>query len=108
MAEGWYSQAKGQICGPWTARQLKQQADAGMIKRDTLVRKGESGKWVQALHLNGLFTSPPEDHKSQWYFQTRQDPAGSVHVGGTLSPFETTGLIQRASAGGRQRSSAAS
>lgn len=59
MAEGWYFQVHGLVQGPLTSGQLKQKADSGIIKRDTPIRKGETGKWVEAWHVNGLFTAPP-------------------------------------------------
>ena len=58
MAEGWYSQVNGQVRGQLTYQQLKQLADAGVVQRETLVRIGASGKWVQAWNVKGVIAPP--------------------------------------------------
>jgi hypothetical protein len=60
MAESWYFQVNGQIYGPLTPQQLKQQANAGVVERESLVRIGEAGKWIAACHVKGLCTLPPK------------------------------------------------
>jgi len=58
MADGWYCQINGKVIGPLHSAQLKQQADSGLLKSDSLVRKGESGNWVAAKQVKGLIATP--------------------------------------------------
>ena len=57
MADSGIPRFMEQAIGPLTARQLRQQADEGILKSHMLVRKGESGQWMQARHVKGLITS---------------------------------------------------
>jgi len=61
MAESWYFQVNGRVNGPVTSGQIKSLADTGIVKHETLVRKGESGNWVEAWHVKGLLQ--PEKSK---------------------------------------------
>lgn len=54
-SESWYFQVVGQPRGPLTYQQLKQHADEGIVKRDTLVRKGISGTWCQAREVTCIW-----------------------------------------------------
>ncbi len=62
MAAEWYHQSEGQPSGPVDSRELRRLAEAGIVRPDTLVRKGASGNWVRAEQVRGLFQpvdSPP-------------------------------------------------
>ena len=50
----WYIYLDGER-GPFDPLKVKALADSGMIVPDTPVRKGENGKWVAAIKVNGLF-----------------------------------------------------
>jgi hypothetical protein len=98
MADSWFFQAEGQIHGPLTGRQLKQGADLGHVKTDTLIRKGESGHWVQASHVKGLFALSPAPSPvrpspiapDSWYCQVDGEMYG---------PFTAEQLSQQAEVG---------
>jgi hypothetical protein len=47
--------------GPLSASQIKQIANVGHIRPDTLVRKGTDGKWVNAERVKGHFDKPVND-----------------------------------------------
>lgn len=55
MAHQWFVRLGGKEHGPFSSSQLKQLARKGKISRDTEVRRGESGSWVPALRVKGLF-----------------------------------------------------
>jgi len=60
MKPKWYVQIGDHVYGPHTAAKLKEGAASGRLDRDTLVRRGETGEWVRAARIRGLF---PDDHK---------------------------------------------
>ena len=55
MSAEWYCQIEGKTFGPLSSGQLRKKAEAGRIDQETLVRKGEDGKWVAARQVKGLF-----------------------------------------------------
>ena len=56
MATQWFYQtSEGQLSGPVDSTQLRRLAEAGVIRPDTLVRKGDSARWVRAEQVRGLF-----------------------------------------------------
>ncbi len=57
----WYYKSMSEVFGPYSAAELKHQADVGRIQPDTLIRKNADGKWVMAHNIRGLFTSPKND-----------------------------------------------
>ena len=59
MADSYYYQDNGQICGPLTPAALKQLANEGVIGESTPVRKGEQGAWYQAGTIAGLVPPKP-------------------------------------------------
>ena len=83
MAESWYFQVNGQIYGPLIPQQLKRQANAGIVERESLVRNGEAGKWQAACHVKGLCSLPPkvernaasEDDEALAYLGVGAEPA---------------------------------
>ncbi len=55
MAADLFYQTAGQQSGPVDSRELRRLAEAGIVRPDTLVRQGASGRWVHAEHVRGLF-----------------------------------------------------
>jgi S1-C subfamily serine protease/Flp pilus assembly protein TadD len=55
MAAEWFYRAKGQELGPVDSREVRRLAEAGIVRPDTLVRQGTSGRWVHAERVLGLF-----------------------------------------------------
>ncbi|MHC4406563.1 MAG: GYF domain-containing protein, partial [Planctomycetota bacterium] len=56
MATQWFYQTGwGQQLGPVDSRELRRLAEAGIVRPDTLVRQGDSGRWVRAEQVRGLF-----------------------------------------------------
>lgn len=53
----WYYKALGKEQGPIGPEVLASLAGRGMVTPETLVRKGESGRWVPAGIIHGLFPS---------------------------------------------------
>lgn len=54
----WYFKDQADLLGPLTAKELRQLAVTDRIGSDTLVRKGNDGRWVSASRVRGLF----DDH----------------------------------------------
>ena len=61
VGQWFYQTAEGQQSGPIDSRELRRLAEAGIVRPDTLVRQGESARWVRAEQVRGLFqrTTPP-------------------------------------------------
>ena len=59
MAEDWFYHNSGQTFGPMSAKQLRQHAFAGTIKRSDHVRIGTEGSWAPATKVKGLFDPLP-------------------------------------------------
>ena len=57
MAGQWYIQDNQRATGPFTAAQIKAQAENSRIKPETLVRKGARGNWVAAARVKGLLSA---------------------------------------------------
>ena len=55
MATEWFYQSSGRQSPPVDSRELRRLAEAGIVRPDTLVRQGASGRWVRAEHVRGLF-----------------------------------------------------
>ncbi len=56
MVIQWFHQTSdGQQSGPLDSTQLRRLAEAGIVRPDTLVRQGDSGRWVRAERVRGLF-----------------------------------------------------
>jgi len=55
MEREWFFQSMGDIVGPITAAQMREEATSGVLFLETLVRKGRNGKWVAASNVKGLF-----------------------------------------------------
>lgn len=60
MKKEWFFKQDDKIFGPFEAVKLKTMAQGGNIEPFTLVRKTETGKWVEAARIKGLFV-PRED-----------------------------------------------
>ena len=57
MSNDWYVKINNAEHGPLSSERLKQLALEGKVKPKTFVRKGDSGTWLKASHVTGLF--PP-------------------------------------------------
>lgn len=55
MAAEWYHQNSGRQTGPVDSGELRRLAEAGIVRPETLVRQGDSGRWVRAEQVRGLF-----------------------------------------------------
>jgi vacuolar-type H+-ATPase subunit I/STV1 len=55
MALQFYYQVMGEFFGPMTGHELRDNAIAGEVTPDTLVRIGDDGEWVPAAKLTNLF-----------------------------------------------------
>ena len=60
----WYFQHAGREVGPYSPDRLVSIATAGGIDRHTLVRKGDTGRWIPACRVAGLLTDESAD--STW------------------------------------------
>ncbi len=58
MAASWFFKLLGETIGPITQYELLEAVRDGKVVEDTLVRKGESGDWIQAFDVRGLFVAP--------------------------------------------------
>jgi GYF domain 2 len=56
-----YYRANGVVVGPLDSYQLRQHAKRGALAPDSMVKKGEDGKWVSASHVKGLFGQMGQD-----------------------------------------------
>jgi hypothetical protein len=72
MAHQWFIQHGGKIVGPATSGQLKKLAADKKIAPTTQVRLGESGAWVPASRVQGLFDAQPAASPAQ--APRRSDP----------------------------------
>jgi len=70
MSVNWYYQVMGEVIGPKTTAQIVRLAREGVVAPDTLVRKGEDGRWLTAEQVKGLMP-PPKPVRTA-------DPAGVV------------------------------
>lgn len=59
MTAEWYYARNGQMAGPLTADQLRQDAIAGKVTTGDHVRRGANGTWVSAANVKGLFDPAP-------------------------------------------------
>jgi uncharacterized protein DUF4339 len=57
MPTEWFYKVMGQECGPVSSAELKRLAQQGDISRDTFVRKGAEGEWVDTGRVKGLWDS---------------------------------------------------
>jgi uncharacterized RDD family membrane protein YckC len=53
-APQWYIQHQGKTHGPFTSAKLKELVDTAKVTPATLIRKGESGQWLEAGKIQGL------------------------------------------------------
>lgn len=56
MSQAWYVQNPTGFEGPISAAELKLRASTRLISRQTVLRLGENGKYVQAGKVQGLFS----------------------------------------------------
>jgi hypothetical protein len=60
----WYFQSLGQEFGPVPFSELLEMAGRGEVSPDDSVRKGESGQWVPAGLIDGLFADDAKDQNA--------------------------------------------
>jgi hypothetical protein len=63
MTAEWFYARNGQMAGPLTAQQLRQDALAGKVTASDHVRRGANGAWVSAANVKGLFDPAPTPPK---------------------------------------------
>jgi hypothetical protein len=102
MATNFYFKVMGEVFGPMTGHELRENALAGEVTPDTLVRLGDDGDWVLAAKLSNLFDENwrplphPDDPQTQriahaqWFLE--QD-------GQVVGPLEKEQLIDSANEG---------
>ena len=92
MSDQWYFQVMGQVYGPLTGQQLKQQAAAGVVQRDTLVRRGDE-KWGQAWQVKGLLNAamPPVLPTASQVTQNTQ-PASKDNIPADTTAKKSNGM----------------
>lgn len=76
MASEWYVQVMGEVIGPMSSSQLREEARQGRITRDALVRKGDDGDWILVDRIKGLFDSTGQPVQSKRPDAGKRDPAG--------------------------------
>lgn len=59
MSQSWYYLAGDQAIGPLTPDQVRAAVSAGLIRAETKIRVGESGKWYLASQVSGLLPPTP-------------------------------------------------
>jgi hypothetical protein len=59
MAADWFYLCGGEIVGPLSANDLRDQFVAGQLTPETPVRRGGEGNWVPAKKVKGLCDAPP-------------------------------------------------
>ena len=59
MASGWIVKRNNKELGPFSAAQLKKLVEMGTLRPTDLIRKEESGKFVKAEKVKGLFDAAP-------------------------------------------------
>ena len=57
MAGIWFCKLAGVVTGPLKPSELRALAEAGKLAPEDLVRQGETGPWVPARNVRGLFSS---------------------------------------------------
>ncbi|MHB1038446.1 MAG: DUF4339 domain-containing protein [Pirellulales bacterium] len=60
MTAQWYCRLGGREVGPLSSQQLLAMSHKGQISPDTPVRQGETGSWVAARSVKGLFSETPK------------------------------------------------
>lgn len=59
MSQSWYYLAGDQAIGPLSPEQVRAAVSAGLIRAETKIRVGESGKWYLASQVSGLLPATP-------------------------------------------------
>lgn len=59
MSQSWYYLAGDQAIGPLSPDQVRAAVSAGLIRAETKIRVGESGKWYLASQISGLLPATP-------------------------------------------------
>ena len=108
MKKRWYIRLEGRDIGPLSDKELKQQANAGIVLPESQLRKIGMNKWVPARRVTGLFDAgtlhedaseqPSEPTNGDHADQRSRLPPTADQPDRTLSPFadeaELQGLIE--------------
>lgn len=86
----WYYVKNNERCGPVEPVRLKQLADAGEIRRDSLVWRAGMADWVEAEQVRGLFPEPEQPGKPNLVAEPQSTPVSSISP---LRPQETPAAI---------------
>ena len=87
LAQWFYQTAEGHPSGPVDPVELRRLAEVGIVKSNTLVREGDSGDWVLAQQVQGLFqqVTPPPPVPPPLPNTMRRSGAPNRDVGGANS-----------------------
>ena len=89
MAKRIYYRSMGEMMGPVTGDQLREQAVKGIVTPETLVRVGDDGEWVRATRLTDLFDA--EGHAIGPKHKASTKSRGDTHH--TQATWTTQGLV---------------
>ncbi|MFO0916123.1 MAG: DUF4339 domain-containing protein [Pirellulales bacterium] len=85
MSAHWYYQMMGTVFGPHTGAELLELARHHRISPEDLVRKGDTGDWVPAYRVHGLFDAAASHSVSSAPRSVQQNhsaqPVHPTHVG---------------------------
>ena len=78
MAQSWFYQtSEGQQSEPVDSRELRRLAETGIVRPDTLVRQGDSARWIRAEQVQGLLQRTPAPSSSPGASPPRRPPPPS-------------------------------
>ena len=101
MGSEWFYQERGEPVRPLTSDELREKAALGIVRKDSIVRRGWDGEWVQASRLKDItFGAPPaemapvfepvEDYRKPLAPQViRTKPQDTFRFGDKLRPCNT-------------------
>lgn len=96
MSAHWYYQMMGTVFGPHTGAELLELARHHRISPEDLVRKGDTGDWVPAYRVHGLFDAAAS-HSSSASRAIQPDhsaqPIHPPHVTGSPSKTSAPGEV---------------
>lgn len=81
MSSDWWLKNNKSESGPHSAKQLKAYVASGVIQQETLVRKGQDGKWLRASNVKGLFSNGSSESSEKTKSKLAQVNSSSNEVG---------------------------
>lgn len=102
MNQQWYVRIGPKLFGPHSLSKLQKGAKTGKLSPHTLVREGESGTWMEASNIPGLFNTPLSPNSSDtepkqydgWYYQSMGETFGPI-AAEALTDLSRNGIISR-------------